>query len=282
MSESTKEVPNNMIEELSYSTIRITCIKSNGKQSIGTGFVMSFKVDKDTHQFVPVLITNKHVVKDSVKVSFVLTEEIDGKPSTGRLPIELPIPESGWRMHPDPSVDLCAMPLGPLFNALKAQGKYAKISWLPTEVIATADDYSDMSQLDNVVMIGYPDAIADEVNNQPVFRRGSMATNPSLDYNGKKEFLIDIAAYNGSSGSPVFVYIEGVWYNRKSGRAHIVSQPFVKLIGVLYAGFKHEVDGAIVPVQIPTAVVPMSISAVPNNLGRVLKAERIKELEALF
>lgn len=272
----------NLVDELSYSTIRLRCIRNDGSISVGTGFVMAFKTDKEKGVMIPVLLTNRHVVRHSVKVSFVLTEMVNGVPAAGRFSFELPIAESGWKVHPDPDVDLCALPIGMLLNTLRSQGKEVKITCLPMEIIAKKTDIDNMFQLDEVVMIGYPDAISDEVNNQPVFRRGILATNPSLDYNGKKEFLIDIAAYNGSSGSPVFVYREGVWYDRLRGNAMLMNRPQVILVGVLHSGFEHRVDGKIVPVQIPTAIVPIPRTQIPNNLGIVLKAERIKELERLF
>ena len=281
MSEGKSTIPN-IVDELSYSTIRLRCARDDGSISVGTGFAMAFKADNEKGKMIPVLLTNRHVVRHSVKVSFVLTEMVNGKPAAGRFPLELPIPESGWKMHPDPDVDLCALPIGMLLNALKSQGKEVKITYLPMGIIAKKADIDNMFQLDEVVMIGYPDAISDEVNNQPIFRRGILATNPSLDYNGKKEFLIDIAAYSGSSGSPVFVYREGVWYDRRRGGALLMNRPQVFLIGVLHSGFEHRVDGEIVPVQIPTAIVPVPRTQIPNNLGVVLKAERIMELEQLF
>ena len=48
-------------------------------------------------------------------------------------------------------------------------------------------------------------ALIDEVNNKPVVRKGITATDIRLDYNGRKEFLIDAACFHGSSGSPVFL-----------------------------------------------------------------------------
>lgn len=277
-----KTVMPNLVDELSYSTVRLRCTCADGSISIGTGFAMAFKEDKEKGLMIPVLLTNKHVVKNSVKVSFVLTELVGGRPSAGRFPIELPVTESQWKAHPDQSVDLCALPIGMILNALKSQGKEVKITYLPMGIIATTKDMDNMFQLDEVVMIGYPDAISDEVNNQPIFRRGILATNPSLDYNGKKEFLIDIAAYNGSSGSPVFVYREGVWYDRLRGGAMLMNRPQVILIGVLHSGFEHRVDGTIVPVQIPTAISPVPRTFIPNNLGIVLKADRIRQMEQLF
>lgn len=52
-------------------------------------------------------------------------------------------------------------------------------------------------------MVGYPDGIWDEFNNQPIVRRGITATHPKNDFNGKGEFLIDAVCFPGSSGSPV-------------------------------------------------------------------------------
>lgn len=270
-----------LVEELSYATIRIQCTRADGSISVGTGFAMAFNHDLTNNRFIPVLVTNKHVVQGSIKISFVLTEMIDGLPATGRFPFELPIGESEWLKHPKEDVDLCVLPMGFVINALQAQGKRVKISWLPLDIIAKDSDYTGMLQLDEVIMIGYPDGISDKVNNQPIFRRGSFATNPSLDYDGKKEFVVDIAAYNGSSGSPVFVKYEASRFDRDKRAIVIQEHPTVKLVGVLYGGFLHNANGTIVPVQIPTSVVPVPVTAIPNNLGIVIKAERIMELEEM-
>ena len=56
-------------------------------------------------------------------------------------------------------------------------------------------------------MIGYPDGIWDSVNNLPVIRKGITATHPHISWNGKTEFLTDIASFPGSSGSPYFLRI---------------------------------------------------------------------------
>ena len=73
-----------------------------------------------------------------------------------------------------------------------------------------------------------------------------------------------------------------MWYDRLRGSALLMNRPQVFLIGVLHSGFEHRVDGKIVLVQIPTAIVPVPRTQIPNNLGIVLKAERIMELEQQF
>ena len=57
--------------------------------------------------------------------------------------------------------------------------------------------------VEDVLMIGYPNGLWDTTHNMPIIRRGTIATDIKLDYNEKKEFVIDAACFPGSSGSPV-------------------------------------------------------------------------------
>ena len=127
-------------------------------------------------------------------------------------------------------------------------------------------------------MVGYPNGLWDAVNNMPIFRKGSTATHPNFDYNGKKEFLIDIAAFPGSSGSPVMIFNQG-GYQDKKGNV-FMGKDRVILLGVLYAGLQHTATGEII--ISPNLQNPVALSKIPNNIGIVLKAERISELEPLF
>jgi hypothetical protein len=66
-------------------------------------------------------------------------------------------------------------------------------------------------------MIGYPKGFWDRVNNLPVVRKGITATPIYIDYNGKKEFLLDIPIFSGSSGSPIVLFNEGSYSTKKEG-----------------------------------------------------------------
>lgn len=48
-------------EQLVYSTVRIECEYADGRRGTGTGFFFAFAREGD--RFVPVIVTNKHVVK---------------------------------------------------------------------------------------------------------------------------------------------------------------------------------------------------------------------------
>ncbi|MEA3313418.1 MAG: serine protease [Caldisericota bacterium] len=188
--------------------------------------------------------------------------------------------ENFWRLHPDDDVDLCAMPIAPFINAAKEKNKNLFYIPLDKKLIPSAQQMEQLSGLEEILMIGYPNGIWDNINNKPIFRKGVTATNPNFDYNGKKEFLIDAACFPGSSGSPVFIFNEG-GYRDKNGNMYIGASR-VLLLGVLYAGPQHTVEGEIKIIDVPVSQKPIVFSTVPNNLGLILKAERILELEELF
>jgi hypothetical protein len=53
----------------------------------------------------------------------------------------------------------------------------------------------------------------------------------------------------------------------------------VKLLGALYAGPQHTATEEIRTVNVPTQDRPVAISRIPNNLGLVIKAERLLEFD---
>ena len=52
---------------------------------------------------------------------------------------------------------------------------------------------SELSAIEEIIMIGYPVGIWDSANNMPIVRKGITATRPDIDYEGRKEFMIDAA-----------------------------------------------------------------------------------------
>ena len=114
----------------------------------------------------------------------------------------------------------------------------------------------------------------------PILRRGVTATHPNINYEGKREFLIDAACFPGSSGSPVFLFNTNGWTNRNGGT--VMGGTRVKLLGVLYAGPQHTATGEIRIMNVPTQQRAISISTIPNNLGLVIKASRLTELDAVI
>lgn len=125
-------------------------------------------------------------------------------------------------------------------------------------------------------MVGYPRGLRDEKHNTPIIRQGITATHPALDYNNKPEFVIDIAAFPGSSGSPVLIYNEGT-YATESG---IVVGTRVYLLGTIYGGPQLTLEGKIVVKDIPIREEPISQTSIPINLGYVIKSQKILDFES--
>lgn len=267
-------------EKLTYSTIRIECEDINGKLSTGTGYFFNFRVNKETGDCIPVLITNKHVIQNAKKGRLIFTKASkDGTPmDTEHYYATFIDFENQWKMHPDNDVDLCVLPIANIFKKTKTANINLAIAPLDMSMLPTDEQLDDLSALEELLMIGYPNGIWDEYNNKPILRRGVTATHPKLDYNNKKEFMIDMACFPGSSGSPIFIFNEGA-YTTRTGLT-IGSNGRLIFLGTLYAGPQHIVAGEIN--MVPTSNKPIAISQIPNNLGLVIKHTRIKELEALF
>jgi hypothetical protein len=264
-------------EQLTYSTARIECDVAGGLAT-GTGFFFRFLDDGQRH--VPVFVTNKHVVEGAARGRFYLTnKQSDGGPAETFTTLEVNGFASLWIGHPDQDVDLCVFPLAPLLRGATQAGNEFFYTNLDPALIPTADDLGQLTAVEDVIMIGYPNGIWDSVNNAPIVRRGVTATHPNREYEGRSEFMIDAACFPGSSGSPVLLCNLGGWPSR-DGAWTIGSR--VKFLGVLHAGPQFFATGEIGIVDVPTIQRPVASSAIPMNLGLVIKARRLMEFEPLL
>lgn len=266
-------------EMLTHATVRIECFGPNGEVSTGTGFF--FEADcKSDGGYIPVVVTNKHVVGGAVLVKMRLSSlDSSGLPDPARpLNFEVRDFRSLLVSHPSPDVDLCAIIIGDFLNMVLAEGRKACFAALPVDLVATQDELASLLPIEDVTMVGYPNGIWDEFNNLPIIRRGITATSPAKKYNGKEEFMIDAACFPGSSGSPVFLFNQSGWADRAGD--FNVGNPRLKLIGILYAGPQHMATGDIVVVDVPVAERYMSIASIPNNLGICINSSRLLELDA--
>jgi|EndMetStandDraft_3_1072993.scaffolds.fasta_scaffold95134_2 hypothetical protein len=263
--------PKTIAEQLMYSTVRIST--STGR---GTGFFFNFPFDDK--QVVPAIITNKHVIRGSNNQTFLLHTCNPGageKSPSGNFQVSLNGGlGNGWIEHPDANIDLCALPIAQVQQALPppTQPFYVPLSGVPTEV-----DLKGLDAVQQVVMIGYPNGLWDHVNNLPLIRRGITATHPGVEYMiegqpGPGVTVIDMACFPGSSGSPVFVYDHGT-YAVKDGSTHVGTRAI--FLGVLFGGPVRLQDGKIVPRTIPTATVPVAEMQMMINLGYVIKPKHV-------
>ena len=205
-----------------FTTVRITIPSDDGQSSsIGTGFL--YNVDlRQEDAAGHFLVSNKHVFGDpsrSIVLNFhKLKEDRDG-PDLGKImPVRIDNFSEHYYEHPDPKIDLACI------NVSAFAG--------PRNGVFSRHLHSDFTkQFDHnkvlpgaeVSFIGYPDNRFDVVHNLPILRKGHIATLPTVDFNGLKQVIIDAQVHPGSSGSPVFLTIDG-----KFRLLGVVTQTMVK------------------------------------------------------
>ncbi|ENX58299.1 MULTISPECIES: S1 family peptidase [Acinetobacter] len=270
-------MPNNLTiaEQLLYSTIKIISVKQRVAFGTGTGFFSAFNRTRDS--FAPVLVTNKHVIKgaDSISIKCHLQEPISGGPSGRYLNINLPL-QNLVIPHPNENVDLCAILVGDALNQANTDGNQIFYSNIEMGIIPVEDEWQYLDAIEEVTMIGCPNGISDEANNFPLVRQGITASNPSKRYNGKNEFVVDMACFPGSSGSPIFLYNPFGYFNKRTGNFQI-GEGRLKLLGILYAGPLISNTG-----QITLNTKPSVEMNSPMHLGFAIRSSELIELERYF
>ncbi|WP_081271636.1 trypsin-like peptidase domain-containing protein [Variovorax paradoxus] len=264
------------ITRLVHSTVRIECTDSAARSSCGSGYLYSFGRTGDAG--IPCVVTNKHVLEGAVAGIFHLTlEKEDGSPDLGKHEAVTLRGLRGLSIpHPDPQIDLVALPIGAILNDAGKNGRKYHFVQLTANSLATTELLDSLPAMEEIFMIGYPNGLWDEYHNLPIIRKGISATHPKLRLNGKPEFLIDAACFPGSSGSPVFLANIGSYVDASGA---LVAGTRVALLGTLYAGPQHTTTGEIRVVDVPTDTKPIAVGQIPNNLGYVIHASELLVLE---
>lgn len=267
-----------LAEILTHTTVRLECQLKSGSVT-GTGFFFTFRIDKNNN--IPIIVTNKHVIEESVIGTFVLTKtDAEGKPIVGAYEkIVLNDFENLWIKHPQDDVDLAVFALAPILNSAEAQNIKFFTPTFEESQIPLLQQLDELSSIENITMIGYPNGIWDERNNMPIVRKGITATSPKYDYNGLPLFVIDCACFPGSSGSPILIFDQGS-YTDVRGDMYLSSR--VILLGVLFAGPQHVAEGEIKTIDVPLRQIPISLSKIPNNLGFVVKSQKILDFKPIL
>ena len=201
-----------ILEDLFLSTVKINVKTTGGKSMSGTGFVYAHP------QGGAFLVTVRHLVADVADVRFLfLLANALGRPRTG-VGAEAEVAPEDFHFPADSETDLAVASLTKTFRALKAAGEMTKISATGAGNVPSPDAIRDLELVQTVIVVGYPMGIIDQENLTPVVRRGVTATPYHLDFNGRREFLIDAEIVEGSSGSPVYAY-DGPGYRTGTGDA---------------------------------------------------------------
>ena len=257
-------------EQLLYSTIRLEATGTKGT-STGTGFFYRVPF---ANAAIDVVVTNKHVIEDcaSLRIHCHQANPAGDGPLGHTFMLKVAVEPGAIARHPDPAVDLCAVSI-PIQQYAMSKGERAFYVVLDRSLIPTVSDWENFDAFEEILMVGCPNGLYDQVNNVPIFRRGITASHPAKKYNGADEFLIDAACYPGSSGSPVILYDALGHFDKKSGSFKMGS-PRLKLMGVLHSGPTINQKGELtLSTSFPVSVTGMM------HLGMVMRSSRLVELE---
>ena len=230
-------------ESLLYATVKIKSIVTGYYASSGTGFFVAF--DAIDGKSAVGLVTNKHVLDGAEAIEIVChVSDVNELPSGKFVAITIPVNNDTVIYHPDSKIDLCTINVSTIFLEAARQNKKIFFTDIGLGVIPKQDDWENFDALESVIMISCPNGIMDEVNNLPIIRTGNTASHLGKLYNGKQEFVVDMACFPGSSGSPIFVYNPSGYFDKKTG-TNIIGTGRIYLIGILYAGPQFNQEGEV-------------------------------------
>ncbi|EKB53893.1 S1 family peptidase [Facklamia hominis] len=258
-----------MGKQLVLNSLRIETEKNTG-----SGFVFSFDIKNN---FVPVLVTNRHVLQGAKFLKLVIPyikpgieEEIEN------FTFIVQNLEEAVIFHPETSIDLAIVPIADLWEqVINNIQTRPQIVCIDEGLIPTDEEIKKIKTIEDILVVGYPNGIWDNVNNRPVVRRGITATDYKIDFKGEPKFIIDCAIFPGSSGSPVFLASEGM-VSDGFGRYTFYSSPQVKLLGINSAVFIHRADGQLV--ETSTNI----LTGIPNGLGIIIKSRKLLDFRKVL
>lgn len=272
-----KRLSTTLADGMLLSTVKIEATQGGRSVSTGTGFFWATQIDGGS---MVSLMTNKHVIdgSDGLVIYMHTADTNDpSRPSGKNIRMNIEYGLDGVTRHPDPDVDLIALNVTSLINQAAADGYRTCYRTLTREDIPDARTLELFDSVEEVLMVGCPRGISDEYNNMPLVRRGITATSIRRDFNGKQEFMIDLACFPGSSGSPVFFLNQQDFLQYRQPDGSMKSKPKFALMGVLHAGPVVNNEGRLVLNQVPSVSVQTMM-----HLGQVIRSNRIIELDELI
>ncbi len=277
-----KQMPEieNGLPALPYTVVKIEGWSNETSDIVHSGTGFFFRVDTKNGPSL-MIGTNRHVVygRDKLRLHMALADRQMKRKLAPAEVIDVDLTNyHPILFHPDPNVDLAMVFAQPILNYLQRAGKTPFFLPLTKDIFPPTWLAPRLLASSNVLMVGFPNGLMDTANNLPVLRRGILSTHFFADYNGKKDFLVDIAAFGGSSGSPVFAFFDG---NAPSEDGWTIGETSAYFIGVLHSGPKIDAEGVVVPEPVPTSK-QVAVTKFMMHLGICAKSELLEDFGKLI
>lgn len=214
----TNAQPN--VEHISMITTPVLLLKGNSVVSQGTGFYYALQ-DSAKNASVIFLVTNYHVltgsapserkppIGDNIAFFFHKDEKNSGDLKEVRYPLFTRLGDPIWitsKTYLEADVAIIPLPSS---------------TYQDCKVFGISDEWTKapikLRPSSRVTLVGYPYGYEDTVNALPIWKTGSIASEPKVDFSGKPLFVVDVSAFPGMSGSPVFAVSYGAYETEQGG-----------------------------------------------------------------
>jgi hypothetical protein len=203
MTDDVKTIEN--IDEYSYAAYYVDIKFNEMKLSNATCFFYNYK-DRDY------LVTNWHVVSGRNSINGNCLESHGAIPNI--LSVNLFIQENGYLNRRFLDIKLYDENEEPIWFEWKEEQRYIDVAVVPVVISKEYVVYA-INQLgdpfnedtspevrEDIFILGYPFGM-DGGGGLPIWKRGSIASEPSIDIEGLPMLYVDTASRSGMSGSPV-------------------------------------------------------------------------------
>jgi len=201
------------IEHLSMITTPLFLLKGDKIISQGTGFY--YVLEDSSQNKVLFLITNYHVLTghspkeietpkgDSIIFYLHKNNQNPGDIKEIKYPLFTKNGKPIWLCSKElPQADIAIIPLvSSIYSDCQVKG--ISEDWTKGNM--------KIRPTSTITLIGYPYGYYDKKNWLPVWKTGSIASEPDIDFEGNPLFLVDVSAFPGMSGSPVFAIAYGAY-----------------------------------------------------------------------
>lgn len=204
-------------------TVTIIHADDGTTRHTGTGCFVSYNKNGRVNY---ALISNEHILNhcDHFELYMPVIEK--------RTDLFISSMELSFKSNPAclKNYDIGAIPLNPSIDKLIDEGYLPKAKFIEIDDIITDNNLMLFNDIEKVLMIGYPHNLSYSEEKYPIVKNGITATSIHYKYNKKDEFLVDILNFNGSSGSPIFIeknniyYLAGIHYSKLEQDIDIKSQ----------------------------------------------------------
>lgn len=238
----------------SFLSVCILPIRLDGNETTASAHATGFLWERGDHWH---LVTNAHVVtgwnhetrqslSDSgfspTHLKFEVAVDVADSPDRGSLlqrrRLQIPLEDDGepaWLEHPEHgcAVDVAVLHLFKSPDETSVHDlKARQLLSTPVNLHEEWGEY-DVAAGEDAYVLGYPKGMA--TRGFPIWKRASIASEPSIDVDGLPKLLVDTATRQGMSGAPVIAVRRGITMPSGSFDGETIIGETMQFLGI-YSG----------------------------------------------